>query len=116
MDQLYAEASSEIEKARLEIERAREVPLFVEDYEARLQEARTYLLKSEPAVHSVSITEMERFTRSAGSLGEEIQSEIAEEFTGVWFRRLGLVIFWFYLAVTIAIILRLRKSALARHS
>jgi hypothetical protein len=112
MEVLFARAQDEAEKARSVIADAQSVPLFVEDYFARLEEARTYLLEAEPAVHSVSLSEVERFTRAARSLDEEIEAEIEGELAELRVRRLGLVVFWFYILLTIWILYRYRQAAL----
>jgi Fe-S cluster biogenesis protein NfuA len=112
MEVLFQRAQEEMEQARQLIADAEKIPLYVEDYQARLQEARTYLLEAEPAVHTVSLEAVERFTRTARSLGEEVQAEIQGKLGERRIRRLGLVIFWFYVAVTIGILWRFRLKAL----
>jgi predicted CXXCH cytochrome family protein len=112
MEVLFQRAQEEIDQARQLIAEAEEIPLYVEDYQARLQEARTYLLEAEPAVHTVSLEAMEKFTRTARSLGEEVQSEIQGKLGERRLRRLGLMIFWFYVVLTIWILWRFRQRAL----
>jgi len=112
MDVLFERAEEEVKEAEGLIEKARTVPLYVEDYEARLQQAHSFLLEAEPAVHGVSLGEVERFTQRARSLGEEIQFEIQSEFSDLRLRRVGLIIFWFYLILTMAIIYRFRQGTL----
>jgi len=112
MEVLFARAQDEVDKAREVIEEAQRIPLFVEDHYARLEQARTYLLEAQPAVHSVSLSEVERFTQAARSLGEDIEAEIEGELAELRLRRLGLVIFWFYLLLTIWILYRFRQNAL----
>jgi hypothetical protein len=113
MDVLFRSAHEEISRARDLIEQARQVPIYVEDHLARLVEAQTYILEAEPAVHAVSIEEVERFARPARSLGQEIQAEIEGELEELKLRRLGLVFFWFYLLMTFWILLRVRRSLLS---
>ena len=67
-------------------------------------------------MHSVSLTYLERFTRSARSIGEEVQAEIQGELSELRLRRIGLVIFWFYLILTIWIIHRYRQRALGKEA
>ncbi len=114
MDVLFAGATEELEKAKQLIETAGEIPLYVEDHQARLQEARTLLLEAEPAVHSVHLEEVRRYTGAARSLGEEIQSEIQGQLSDLRLRRVGLLIFWFYLLLTMAILYRFRRGAMER--
>jgi hypothetical protein len=112
MEVLFARAQEETDKALDRITEAESIPLFVEDHYARLEQARTYLLEAEPAIHSVSLSEVERFTRAARSMGEEIEAEIEGELVELRLRRLGLVVFWFYLLLTIWILYHYRQNAL----
>jgi len=112
MEVLFSGAQEEVDRAREVIEEAQSIPLFVEDHYARLEQAQTYLLEAQPAVHSVSSSEVERFTQAARSLGEDIEAEIEGELAELRIRRLGLVVFWFYLLLTIWILYRFRQNAL----
>ena len=112
MEVLFARAEEELEQAREVIARAERVPLYVEDYLARLEEARTFLLEAEPAVHTVSFADVDRFTSLSRSLGEEIEAEIDGELSDLRLRRLLLVVFWFYLLLTIWILYHYRQKAL----
>lgn len=112
MEVLFARAQEEVDRARELISEAESIPLFVEDHYARLEEARTHLLEAQPAVHSVSLSEVERYTRGARSLGEDIEAEIEGELAELRLRRLGLIIFWFYLLLTVWILYRYRQNAL----
>lgn len=114
MEVLFARAGEELTKAETSIDKAREVPLYVEDYLARLEQARTYLLEAEPAIHTVSIQDVERFTRQARSVAEEIEAEIEGELGELQLRRVGLIIFWFYLLLTVWILNRYRQNAMAK--
>jgi len=113
MSVLLDRAGEEVEKAQEMILLAKQVPLYVEGYQARLEQARTKLLEAEPVVHSLSLEELEPFTREARSLGEEIQAELQGELSERRFRRLGLIIFWFYVLLSVWILLRLRRRTLA---
>ncbi len=114
MDVLFERAEEEIEKARAALAEAEAIPLYVEDHQARLQEARTFLLEAEPAVHSVQLADVERYTRGARSLGEEIQAEIQGQLADLRLRRVGLLFFWFFLLLTMAIVYRFRREATKR--
>ncbi len=112
MEVLFARAEEELEHAREVIARAERVPLYVEDYLARLEEARTFLLEAEPAVHTVSFSDVDRFTSLSRSLAEEIEAEIDGELSDLRLRRLLLVVFWFYLLLTVWILHHYRQKAL----
>lgn len=109
IDALYAGAREEIAGAAALIERAGSVPIDVEDYEARLEEARSHLTESLPASHSLSLEEVERHTLPARSIGEEIASEIHEKLADLRTRRFGLVLFWFYALLTVAVLVGRRR-------
>lgn len=108
---LFQRAEEETEKAREMILEAAQIPIHVEDYEARLQVARTYLVEAGPAAHAVSVEVVEGFTRPARSIGEEIQAEIQGELSEQRVRRVGLIVFWFYLLTTVWILVRLRRDS-----
>lgn len=107
---LVDRAREEVEDAQVMVELAREVPLYVEGYEARLEQARTQLLESGPVVHALSLEAVEPFAREARSLGEEIQADLHGELSERRLRRLGLIIFWFYVLLSVWILLRIRRK------
>jgi len=106
---LITGAQEEITRAAGLVARAEGVPLDVEDYQARLEEAKTYLTEARPAFHSLSVAEVERFTLRARSIGEEIASEIHQKLSDARTRRLGLVVFWFYALLTVAVLAGRRR-------
>ncbi|HEU4403286.1 MAG TPA: cytochrome c3 family protein [Candidatus Polarisedimenticolia bacterium] len=110
---LFSGASDEIDRARQIVDRAAEIPLYVEDYRARLEEAHTALLESYPAMHALETTRVEPFTQRARSIALEIQSEVNGKIEGRKWRRVGLLVFWFYLLLTVAILVRFRSRAVA---
>ncbi len=111
MRTLYMAASEDIERARGLVDEAAAIPLYTDDYEARLEEARTSLIESLPAMHSLDISLIEDLTHRARSIGHEVASEVGGKLEGRKWRRVGLMIFWFYLLVTVAILARLRRRA-----
>ncbi len=107
-------AEEEIGAAELVVERAGKVPLDVEDHLARLEEAKTYLTEALPLAHRVELAPIEELTQRARALGEEVRHELLPEMEhGVAY--VGLAIFWFYLAITLAI-LRSSKRRLNREA
>lgn len=109
MEALIVGAREEIARAAGLVEKAERVPIDVEDYQARLQEARTYLTEALPATHALSVEEVERFATRARSIGEEIASEIHEKMSDLRTRRFGLVVFWFYVLLTLAVLIGRRR-------
>jgi hypothetical protein len=116
MRTLFTTASEEIDQAHLSVERAAAVPLHVEDYQARLEEARTALLQSLPVMHALEVPRVESLTRQARSLAAEVESEVNGKLVGRRWRRIGLLLFWFYLILTVAVLLRFRRRAIAETS
>ena len=108
---LYASADVELQSAAALVARAETVPLDVEDYQARLEEARTYLGEVLPVFHSLSIERVERLTRRAQSIGKEIASELYEKLRGRRFIRFGLIVFWFYVLLTVGLLIRGRRRS-----
>jgi predicted CXXCH cytochrome family protein len=111
MQTLYAAAEADVEKGAGVIEEAKGVPLHVEDYEARLEEARTDLIEAETAMHSLDLAQIERLTGRARSIGNEVASEAHEKIEALTWRKVGLLVFWFYLIVTIMVLVRFRARA-----
>ena len=107
---LYTGAQGEIERAADLVVRAEAIPIDVEDYRARLEEARTYLTEALPAAHTLSVEEVERFTRRSRSIAIEVGSEIDEKFHDLRLRKLGLVVFWFYALLTVAVLSAARRA------
>jgi len=111
MKTLYAAADADVASAREVLAQAAAIPLYVEDYEARLEEARTSLTEALPAMHSVNLEEIEQLTGRARSIGQEVESEIRGRLDSRRWRGVGLLFFWFYLIVTVAALIHYRRSA-----
>ena len=108
---LYGGAVDQIARARRIVDEAAAVPLHVEDHVARLEEARTALGECLPVVHSLDPDRVEQITARARSIGEEVESEVNGRLEGRAWRRVGLLVFWFYLLVTVGILARFRTRA-----
>jgi len=104
----YRGAAQEIDKAVALIDRAEAVPIQTEDYRARLEEARTYLREALPAAHSVQRETVEGFTLRARSVSSEIEHEIYAKLGNLRTRKFVLLVFWFYVLVTIVVLRRFR--------
>jgi len=111
MKTLFTTASDEIGKAHTAVDTAAAIPLYIEDYSARLEEGRTSLLESLPAMHSLDLGRVESLTRRARSIGAEVESEVNGKIEGRKWRRVGLLLFWFYLLLTVGILVRNRRRA-----
>jgi hypothetical protein len=107
----YRAAAQEIDKAAAMIDRADAVPLQTEDYRSRLQEARTYLREALPAAHSVQEATVEGFALRARSVSSEIELEINAKLVNLRTRKFVLIVFWFYVLVTILVLRRFRDRA-----
>ncbi len=110
---LFTGASEEIDRARLAVEQAAAIPLYVEDYRARLAEARTSLTESFPVMHALDVTPVEQLTHRARSIATEVESEVNGKLEGRKWRRVGLMVFWFYLLLTVGVLVRFRRQAAA---
>jgi hypothetical protein len=111
---LQTAASHEITSAEGLILEAEQVPLDAEDYWARLELAKTHLQEVYPIMHSVDLDKVSPIALAARSEAEEIQREIYDKLTDIRIRRLGLVIFWFYILLTVAILVALRRQKIRR--
>ncbi len=110
----YLAAQKEVDAAAAIIARADAVPLPTEDYKARLEEARTFLSEALPAAHSVHLETVSPFASRARSVGQEIRSEIGRKLGDSKWRYVGLVVFWFYLGLTLLIVRRFQRRAAGR--
>lgn len=106
----YTSAKAEIELAEKSIADADAVPMQTEDYHARVEEARTYLREAMTAAHAVQPEQVAAFTARARSVGSEIRSEIKHKFDNMLMGKLGLVVFWFYVLMTVGILRRYRNK------
>ncbi len=106
----YRGASEEIEQASKWVDRADAVPIETDDFRARVQEARTYLREAMTAAHSVRPDIMGSFTVRARSTGAEVTEEIQKELGNIRTNKLALIVFWFYVLVTVGILRRFRNA------
>jgi predicted CXXCH cytochrome family protein len=111
MATLFTGAGQEIDKARALVERAAAIPLYVEDYRARLEDAHTSLLQASPVVHALQVSRVEALTMRAGGIAREVESELNGKLGQRQWRRVGLLLFWFYLALTVSILILFRRQA-----
>ena len=107
-------AAREIEQADALIHKADAVPLQTDDYRARLEEARTYLREALPAAHSVDPATVSGFTTRARSVAAEIEFEIHAKLGNLRTRKLILVLFWFYVLLTLAVLRRFQRQGAKR--
>ena len=110
---MAARAAAEIERADKTVGEAERIPLYVEDYKARLTDARTALMEAYPVMHALDANLVEPHTRRAWSIASQVNHEVREKLAGRVWRIVGLVLFWFYLLVTAAIVMRARRRAVA---
>jgi predicted CXXCH cytochrome family protein len=111
----YRAAAAEVDQAAALVARADAIPIQTEDYRARLEEARTYLREALPAAHSVEEHVVAGFTARARSVGQEVQQEIQVKLGNLRLHRFLLVLFWFYVLLTLYVLKRFRDQA-ARQS
>lgn len=104
----YRAAAHEIEEAEKWVAKADAVPLATDDFKARVEEARTYLREAMTAAHAVRTDVMESYTVRARSTGAEVSEEIEHELRNITVEKLALVVFWFYVIVTVGILRRFR--------
>jgi hypothetical protein len=109
MKAMLGGAQGRLEEAAGLVARAEAVPIDVEDYKARLEEARTYLREALPAVHAASLERLERLVRRSDGIGREVSLEVHEKTQAMGARRLGLAVFWFYALLTVAVLVGFRR-------
>ena len=111
LDTDYHVAADEVSKAEAMVTRAERVPLRTDDYRARLVEARTYLREALTAGHAVQPEVLASYTVRARTVGQEVQHDILGKLGNIRTARLLLVLLWFYVLVTAAILYRMRDRA-----
>jgi len=111
----YRTAAAEVDRASGLVAQADAIPIQTEDYRARLEEARTYLRETLPAAHSVEEHVVAGFTTRARSVGQEVQQEIQVKLGNLRLHKFLLVLFWFYVLLTLYVLKRFRDQA-ARQS
>jgi predicted CXXCH cytochrome family protein len=113
---MYRQAAAELDSAETLVEQAAAVPLYVDDYKARLLDARSALMEALPAMHSLDVAQVEPHTRRARSIATEVSSEVHQKLAGRIWHYVGLGLFWFYLLLTAAIVVRARRRAAAERN
>jgi hypothetical protein len=111
---LFLQTEGEMEKALTIIEDAKRIPLDVSDYEARLSDARTYLVEARPVSHKFSVDDVEDLTRRARSIALEIQSDVHQKMGVFRGRTIVLLLVLFYILISIGVIVRYRRTLEAR--
>lgn len=104
----YRSAEEQIAGAEAWVAKADAVPIATDDFQARVEEARTYLREAMTAAHSVRLDVMAAYTVRARSTGEEVSDEIASKLKNISVEKFGLIVFWFYVIVTVGILRRFR--------
>lgn len=107
---LFNRTKEQLELAKKAVAEAESIPINVEDYESRIEEAYTYYMRALSITHSLKIQEYEDLLIKAKSIAEEIQSDILGKKSELNDRKIILIAFWFYVLITIAIIHQYKKS------
>ena len=91
------------------------MPIQTDDYRARLEEARTYLREALPAAHNVREETVSGLALRARSVSAEIEHEIYTKLGNLRTRKFVLILFWFYVLLTVLVLRRFRdRGARAR--
>ena len=107
---VFTQAKEDVEKASLAIVQAREIPLDVTDYEARLSIAATYLVEARPLSHSLDVADIEEITRKSRAIAREVQGEIHEKILVFGGRKFIVIFVWLYILITIVAIQYYKRS------
>ena len=106
---LIESADESVAEAEELVREADRAALEVEDPLSRVEEAKTYLTEALPMVHTVSQEPVEQLTRRAQSIAEEVEHELYSKLDRR-VAKVGLVLFWFYLLMTLAILVVLKRK------
>jgi len=102
-------AELEIRKAEQLVREAEQIPLDMDDHRARIVQARTYLTELPTVTHALSLEAVETHARRARSVGEEVQHDVNSKLRQLTTRRFGLIAFWFYILMTVAILVAYKR-------
>jgi hypothetical protein len=97
-------------RATAAIDEADAVPIQTEDYRARIEEAHTYLREALPAAHALDPELMTGFTTRSLSVGAEVESEIRSKLANLRTQKFLLILFWFYVILTLVVLRRYRRA------
>jgi hypothetical protein len=67
-------------------------------------------------MHSLNLASVESLTGRGRGIAREVESELNGKLQGRRWRTVGLLVFWFYLLITLALLLRFRRKAVAESS
>ncbi len=107
----YRGAAVLVDSAAALVARADAIPIQTEDYRARIEEARTYLREALPAAHAVDVDVVNGFTTRAAAVGQEVQQEIEGKLANRAQHKYVLILFWFYVLLTLLVLRRFRDQA-----
>ena len=62
-------------------------------------------------MHALEVTRVQDLTSRARGIAREVESEVEAKLQALGWRRVGLLVFWFYLFLTVAVLVRFRKQA-----
>lgn len=105
---MIASAEAEVDKAETLAREAEQAAIHVEDHLGRIEEARTYITEGLPLVHAVALEPVDLVVRRARSIGLEVQHELYAKLDKRP-ARVGLVIFWFYVLMTLVILVSFKR-------
>jgi hypothetical protein len=111
---LFQQTEGDMEKARAAIEDAKRIPLDVSDYEARLSDARTYLVEARPVSHDFSVDDVEDLARRARSIALEVESDVHQKMAVFRGRTIVLILVLFYILISIGVVVGYRRRLEAR--
>ncbi len=95
---------------------AEKIPISIEDYRARIEEAESYFTEALTVTHSLSLEKCEEILGKARFIAKETEGEIHQKIRNLKWRKFGLFVLWFYLFLTIFIIIRYKKWLIKRKS
>ncbi|MEO0232953.1 MAG: hypothetical protein ABIM03_04820 [candidate division WOR-3 bacterium] len=106
---LFITTQMEILKTEEIIEDLKKIPVSVEDFLGRIEEAKTYLLEAGPVSHSLKLEEIKSFAIKSKSIAQEVQREGIRRKKLFESRKLFLPFLWLFILFTISLIIYIRK-------
>lgn len=107
---MFTATRDQLDSAQKAIKEAESIPINVEDYKSRIEEAYTYYTRAFSMTHSLKMELFQDLLDKSRKIAEEVQSEIHGKKSEINDRKLIFIALWFYIVITIVVIYQYKKS------
>jgi hypothetical protein len=100
---LLDQMGESLRRAQAAITAAKKKSLDIDEEESRLLEVQTNILQSQPITHTLSSDRVAEYTTKIQVVTQEITGQISQRLAGLERRKIGLLIFWVFILISISI-------------